>query len=92
MIMAESLQPELLREGVRLRLINPGFVATDLTDKNDFKMPFLISAEQAAKEIIKRLSSHQFEISFPTGLALIMKLLKYLPYNLYFSLMRRLLK
>jgi NADP-dependent 3-hydroxy acid dehydrogenase YdfG len=90
--LAESLQPELMREGIRLRLINPGFVATDLTDKNDFKMPFLISADEAAKEIIKRLPSRRFEISFPTGFSWIMKLLKYLPYKLYFAVMRRLLK
>lgn len=90
--LAESLHPELMGEGVRLRLINPGFVATELTDKNNFKMPFLITADEAAKQIVKALPSRRFEIRFPTGFALIMKLLKCLPYRLYFALMRRLLK
>lgn len=90
--LAESLHPELIREGVSLRLINPGFVATELTDKNRFKMPFLITPEEAAKAIMKNLPSGNFEIRFPTGFALIMNFLKFLPYSLYFLLMRRLLK
>ncbi|MES9851233.1 MAG: SDR family NAD(P)-dependent oxidoreductase [Candidatus Thiodiazotropha sp. L084R] len=90
--LAESLHPELIREGVTLRLINPGFVSTDLTDKNEFKMPSLISPEEAAEEIMKSLPSRCFEIRFPTGFALVMKLIKFLPYRLYFALMRRFLK
>ena len=90
--MAESLQPELMREGICLRLINPGFVESELTRKNDFKMPFLMTPDQAALEIMKRLSGSGFEIAFPKGFTLIMKFVRCLPYRLYFLLMQRLLK
>ena len=90
--MAESLQPELKKHGVSLRLINPGFVRSELTDKNDFTMPFLISAEQAAQEIVKRLPGNGFEIAFPAPFAAILKVMRCLPYRLYFHFMKRLAK
>ena len=88
--MAESLHPELKQRGVSLRLINPGFVRSELTDKNDFSMPFLITAEQAAQEIVKRLPGNSFEIAFPTPFAVILKVMRCLPYRLYFYFMKRL--
>ncbi|MCG7981618.1 MAG: SDR family NAD(P)-dependent oxidoreductase [Candidatus Thiodiazotropha lotti] len=90
--LAESLQPELLQLGIHIRLINPGFVATDLTDKNDFKMPFLITPAMAAEVIQDQLMSNRFEIRFPTTFSWIMKVLSWMPYRVYFALMRRLLK
>jgi NAD(P)-dependent dehydrogenase (short-subunit alcohol dehydrogenase family) len=90
--LAESLQPELSQLGIRLRLINPGFVATELTDKNDFKMPFLITPDVAASTILDQLLSKHFEIRFPTIFSLMMRLLSWMPYRIYFALMRRLLK
>jgi NAD(P)-dependent dehydrogenase (short-subunit alcohol dehydrogenase family) len=90
--LAESLQPELAEWGIRLRLVNPGFVATELTDKNDFKMPFLITPAKAAEAIKDQLSSKRFEIRFPFLFSWIMSLLSWLPYRLYFVLMRRLLR
>ncbi|MCG7871253.1 MAG: SDR family NAD(P)-dependent oxidoreductase [Candidatus Thiodiazotropha lotti] len=90
--LAESLQPELSQLGIRIRLINPGFVATDLTHKNDFKMPFLITPAMAANEIKDQLMSNRFEIRFPATFSWIMKALSWMPYRVYFALMRRLLK
>ncbi|MCG7870238.1 MAG: hypothetical protein JAY74_28200, partial [Candidatus Thiodiazotropha taylori] len=69
-----------------------GFVATDLTDKNDFKMPFLITPTMAAKAIKDQLMSKRFEIRFPTIFSWIMRLLSWMPYRVYFALTRRLLK
>jgi NAD(P)-dependent dehydrogenase (short-subunit alcohol dehydrogenase family) len=89
---AESLRPELQRAGIRLRLINPGFVRSALTEKNDFHMPFLIDPEQAAREILERLPGAGFEIAFPTPFALILKFMRCLPYVLYFRFMQRLLR
>ena len=63
--LAESLQPECKSVGVDVRLINPGFVKSPLTDKNSFKMPFIIEADDAAARIIKGLNSSSFEIHFP---------------------------
>jgi short-subunit dehydrogenase len=87
--MIESLAFDLRRTGVKLQLINPGFVKTPLTDKNEFDMPFLVSAEYAADVIAKGLASDKFEIAFPTTFVLILKFLRLLPYRLYFPLVGR---
>jgi short-subunit dehydrogenase len=86
---AESLRNELLAQGIRLRVINPGFVRSALTDKNDFKMPFLLEPEQAARHIVRGLDRGGFEIAFPLPFVLMLKLLRWLPYRLYFPLTRR---
>ena len=87
--MVESLAFDLRKTGVKLQLINPGFVKTPLTDKNDFEMPFLVTAEYAAEVIAKGLASDKFEIAFPTTFVLILKFLRMLPYRLYFPLIGR---
>ncbi|WP_308910313.1 SDR family NAD(P)-dependent oxidoreductase [Pseudokordiimonas caeni] len=89
--MAEALRPELAREGLDLRLVNPGFVATPLTDRNEFEMPFLIDADTAALSIHKGLRGKRFEITTPRRFAFLMKILRLLPAGLFFSLTRRLL-
>jgi short-subunit dehydrogenase len=83
--LAESLAPEMAQKGVTMTLINPGFVDTPLTEKNDFPMPFLISAEEAATRIVEGLETEKFEIVFPTRMALSMKLLRLLPYWAFFA-------
>ena len=60
-------------------MVNPGFVRTPLTDKNDFPMPFLISSEQAAKHMVTALDRKRFETHFPLQLSLAFKLLRILP-------------
>jgi NAD(P)-dependent dehydrogenase (short-subunit alcohol dehydrogenase family) len=87
--LAESLKFDLDRAGVTLQLIDPGFVRTPLTDKNDFPMPFLITAELAADRIAQGLKSGRFEIAFPSPFVLMLKLLRILPYALYFPLVGR---
>jgi NAD(P)-dependent dehydrogenase (short-subunit alcohol dehydrogenase family) len=88
--LAEALQPELTTAGVRIRVINPGFVDTPLTRKNRFAMPFLMTAEQAAARIVTQLGGSGFEIAFPRRLVWPLKLLRCLPYNAYFALVKRL--
>ena len=90
--MCEALRPELERHGVRLSLINPGFVATPLTDKNEFPMPFLITADDAARAISQGLERPGFEIAFPRRFAWIMKTLRVLPSALFFALTRRMIR
>jgi NADP-dependent 3-hydroxy acid dehydrogenase YdfG len=87
--MCESLKPELDLVGVKLTLINPGFVETPLTDKNKFPMPFLIPVEDAVDVIIKGLKTSAFEISFPLRFVLLMKVLRVLPHRIYFALTKR---
>ena len=88
--LCEALRLDLHGSGVKLQLINPGFVRTPLTDRNPFPMPFLVDAEVAAARIIRGLRGSGFEIRFPTPFALIMGLLRHLPYSLYLPLVRRL--
>lgn len=90
--MCEALYPELEAKGVRLSLVNPGFVETPLTARNDFPMPFLITADEAADHIARRLSAGRFEIAFPWKMVLSLKILRLLPHRLRFALTRRMLR
>jgi NAD(P)-dependent dehydrogenase (short-subunit alcohol dehydrogenase family) len=90
--MGEALRPDLMRHGIVLQVVNPGFVRTPLTDRNDFPMPFLIEADDAARRIAKGLATDRFEIAFPRQFVLLLKLLRCLPYGLYFAATRRLLR
>ncbi len=87
--LAESLRAEL-PSTIDVKLINPGFVKTRLTDKNDFPMPCIVSAETAAAKIEQGLSSKQFEIHFPKRFTLLLKLMAFLPYRVYFFIASRL--
>ena len=90
--MAESLRPALDGTGVTLRVINPGFVKTRLTEKNRFHMPQLITPEEAAGYIHREIDAGGFEIIFPKRFAWTLKLLRLLPYRLYFALTRRMVQ
>lgn len=87
--LAETLRLELIGSGLDLRLVNPGFVATRLTAKNRFAMPSILSPEEAARRILAGLEGSSFEIAFPAGFAAWMKILRLLPYRLYFPLIAR---
>jgi len=86
---AETLYLDLAPRGVSVFIINPGFVATPLTAQNDFDMPALISAEDAARRIVRGFAGGAFEIHFPQRFTRVMKLLRWLPDRLYFSLVSR---
>ena len=69
---------------VKVSLITPGFIKTALTDKNEFKMPFLKSTDYAAEEIYNGLvKKNSFEIIFPLPIKIIYKLIQILPNKLY---------
>jgi NADP-dependent 3-hydroxy acid dehydrogenase YdfG len=85
----ESLRGDLARAGVLMQVIVPGFVKTPLTDKNAFPMPFLIDADDAADRIARGLATTRFEIAFPWQMVWSLKLLRLLPYRLYFPLVAR---
>ena len=85
----EALRLDLKDSQVKLQVINPGFVKTPLTDKNDFPMPCLIEAEEAAERIFAGLQSDKFEITFPRRFSYFLKFLRILPYTAYFKLLGR---
>ena len=91
--LAESLYFDFKRSNVRVCLVSPGFIKTPMTDKNDFKMPFLKTTEYAANKIYDGLiNKNNFEIHFPKSLTLILKLFSFLPSKLYFGLIGKMTK
>jgi hypothetical protein len=64
-------------------------VKTPLTDRNEFTMPNLISAEEAAREIMAGLRAGEFEIDFPRAFTRKLRLLRLLPYRAYFAIIRK---
>jgi NAD(P)-dependent dehydrogenase (short-subunit alcohol dehydrogenase family) len=88
--MAEAFKPELDGHGIRLQVVNPGFVRTPLTDKNPFPMPFLMELEDAAEAFYRGLCSDRFEIVFPRRFAYLLKVLRLLPTPLAFAVTRHL--
>ena len=91
--LAESLYFDFKRYNVRVCLVSPGFIKTPMTDKNDFKMPFLKTPEYAADQIYNSLvNKNIFEIHFPKSLTITLKLLSFLPSKIYFNLVGKLTK
>jgi NAD(P)-dependent dehydrogenase (short-subunit alcohol dehydrogenase family) len=87
--LAETLYLDLKAKGIGVSIINPGFVETPLTSRNDFAMPALLTPQQAAMAILKGWAAGAFEIHFPKRFTLGLKLLRILPYRIYFALVGR---
>ena len=87
--LAETLYVDLKDSGIGVSLVNPGFVETPLTAQNHFSMPALISPAQAADDILDGWAAGEFEIHFPKRFTRWMKLLRLLPYALYFPVVRK---
>ena len=87
--LAESLYIDLAPKGIGVYLINPGFVDTPLTQRNDFKMPALIPADEAARLTLEGIADGEFEIHYPKRFTNVLRLLRALPYAAYFAAVRR---
>jgi NAD(P)-dependent dehydrogenase (short-subunit alcohol dehydrogenase family) len=88
---AQAFKPDFERFGVTISVINPGFVRTPLTDKNEFPMPFLIGTDEAVDHIMHGIDRKRFEISFPWQMSAAIRLLSWLPNWVKFSITRRML-
>ncbi len=88
--MCEALKFDCDNLGLVLQLVNPGFVETPLTGKNDFPMPFLMKNEEAARRTCDGFARGGFEITFPRRFAYLLKAVNLLPYPLYFAVVGRL--
>lgn len=86
---ADSLRVDLGETGVKICLIEPGFIDTPLTQKNDFAMPFLMPVAQAAERIYSGIAVGKPRLRFPRRLSLMLKLLSALPYGLRIKLANR---
>jgi len=88
--LSESLFFDFKKIGIKMRVINPGFIDTEATRLNSFKMPFLKSADFAAEKIYNGLvHKKSFEIFFPFLIVFFVKILRILPYKLYFYLWKK---
>ena len=88
--LSESLFFDFKNIGINMRVINPGFIDTEATRLNSFKMPFLKSADFAAEKIYKGLvNKKKFEIFFPFLIVFCVKILRIIPYRLYFYLWKK---
>ncbi|WP_028101357.1 SDR family NAD(P)-dependent oxidoreductase [Pseudoduganella violaceinigra] len=90
--LAEILYSDLHPKGLDVYLINPGFVNTQLTARNDFHMPAMLSPDEAASAIMRGVAAGRFEIHFPWRFTLLVKLVRMLPYRLRFALIGQLVK
>lgn len=79
----ESIRYHLEEHGLQVTVINPGFVKTPLTDKNDFYMPFLVPPERAAVLICNAIEKGKKELSFPIPFSWFMKLMRVVPYPIH---------
>jgi short-subunit dehydrogenase len=86
--LAECIRADLEPFGVSVSIINPGFIDTPLTRPNRFAMPFMLSAEDAARRVLAGLRRGRFEIAFPWQLVWTLKFMHSLPYPAYFSWLR----
>jgi short-subunit dehydrogenase len=89
MYLAESMYADFRGTGVRVQLVNPGFIKTRLTDKNNFKMPFIMDADAAANEVFEHMNDDAFKKSFPLGFGLMFRLSQFLPDWLYYRTLGR---
>ena len=87
--LAETLYLDLQPQGIAVSIINPGFVETPLTAHNQFKMPALITPDEAALEILRGWRHGDFEIHFPKRFTGWLKAMRHLPYSAYFATVRR---
>lgn len=87
--LGEVLYGDLHALGIGVSVVQPGFVETPLTQQNSFRMPALISPAQAAQAMLQGWADGAFEIHFPKRFTWWLKLLRVLPYRLYFPLVRR---
>ncbi len=86
MSLAECMYADLHKTGVKVQVVNPGFIKTQLTDKNDFKMPFLMTPEQASQEVFEHMNTDKFKKSFPFAFSLLFRGSQFLPDWLYYRI------
>jgi len=79
MALAESLHADLRGSGVEVQVVNPGFIRTRLTAQNDFSMPFLMDADEAARRMFEHMGTRRFKTSFPAAFAAFFRLGQFLP-------------
>ena len=89
MYLAEGMRADLQGTGVKVQLVNPGFVKTRLTDKNDFRMPFIMEPERAARLVVEHMTTDSFARNFPSGFGAMFRAANFLPDWAYYRIAGR---
>ncbi|MFZ3581227.1 SDR family NAD(P)-dependent oxidoreductase [Loktanella sp. DJP18] len=89
MSLAECMYADLRKTGVRVQVVNPGFIKTQLTEKNDFDMPFIMEPDAAATEVFDHMNNPtRFKKSFPTVFSWLFRVGQFLPDWAYYGIFR----
>jgi short-subunit dehydrogenase len=78
-VFMEGLRVQLRSKGIAVTTICPGFVKTPMTEVNEFKMPWLLTAEDTARRIVRALKQKRKVYNFPWQMALFMKFARWAP-------------
>ena len=76
---AEGVRYKYNKYGIKVISILPGFIKSELTDKNEFNMPFFLETQDAVKRMIKAIEKNKRVYAFPLRFYLIIRLLNILP-------------
>ncbi|HEV7719367.1 MAG TPA: SDR family NAD(P)-dependent oxidoreductase [Arsenicitalea sp.] len=91
-ILLETMRTELAPTRIIVQMVAPGFVKSELTDRNKYPMPWLMETDAAARRIVDGLTrSDRFEIAFPWQMVWLVKIMRWLPYPLFFWLAAKLM-
>jgi hypothetical protein len=79
----ESMRVELRGSGIGVTTVSPGYIATPMTAQNPYRMPFILSAEDAAHRIMRAIKRGRSYAVIPWQMAIAAPLLRVLPNALY---------
>jgi short-subunit dehydrogenase len=83
----ESMRLELRAEGIAVTAVHPGFVVTPMTEKNAFRMPFLMDVDKAARVTTRGILERRRDVNYPRAMVLAVQLSRLMPNWLYDRLM-----
>ena len=82
-VFLEGLRLDLRKYNIKVLTVKPGFVDTHMTSKNKFKMPFIMSADKAARIIISGIEKEKCIIQFPLPMVFLTRILGLLPSKVF---------
>jgi len=84
----ESLRTELAGSGVAVVSLLPGYIDTPMTDKNPYRMPFLLTADEGARRLARAIRLRKRIAVVPWQMAIVARLMRLLPAGLYNAIAR----
>jgi len=85
----ESLRVELRDTGIAVLTVCPGYIATPMTARNPYRMPFLLGADKAARLVARAIERRRRFYVLPWQMAAVGRLLRVLPRPVYDALFAR---